>query len=104
MQIFSIFYNDLFLEMAILALEKNSIEKDSIYAIPLDHRMEDRKLFDSIHRSDRTSLIDIGMALATAFSVMGISIGFKLAWGPIWWGVISASIGLVMGIVIRLFI
>lgn len=88
MQIFSIFYNDLFLEMAILTLEKNGVEKDHIFAIPLplDHRMEDRKQFDSIHRSGGTSLIDIGMALATAFSVMGISIGFKLAWGPIWWG------------------
>lgn len=90
--------------MAISKLEEVGIEKEQIYAIALDNRTEERKLFDSIHRSDGTSLIDIGMALATAFSVIGISIGFKLAWGPIWWGIIGAFIGLVIGVSIRLFI
>ena len=43
------------------------------------------------------------MALATAFSVIGASIGFKLAWGPIYWGLIGAFIGFVLGLAIRLF-
>ena len=43
------------------------------------------------------------MALATAFSVVGASIGFKLSWGPIYWGLISAFIGFVLGFAIRLF-
>lgn len=103
MQLFATFDHNLYLEMAISILEKNGIEKDHIYAIPLDNRMASRKLFDSIHQSDGTSLSDIGMALATAFSVIGVSIGFKMAWGPIWIGVISAFIGLVIGIAIRLF-
>lgn len=103
MQIFSTFDNNIFLEMAISTLEKNDIKKDHIYAIPLDNRKEERKLFDSIHRSDGVSLIDIGMALATAFSVIGVSIGFEMAWGPIWVGVISAFIGFVIGVAIRLF-
>lgn len=88
--------------MAISTLEKNGIKKEDIFAIPLDNRQEERKIFDTLHRSDGTSLIDIGMALATAFSVIGASIGFKLAWGPIYWGLIGAFIGFVIGFAIRL--
>src|SRR5699024_2068057 len=67
-------------------------------------RKEARRLFDNLHRSDGTSLIDIGSALATAFSVVGVSIGFKLTWGPIIWGLISALVGFGIGVLIRLFI
>jgi hypothetical protein len=103
LQIFSTFETTSYLEMAILALEKKGIKKESIFAVPLDNRTEERKVFDSLHRSDGTSLIDIGMALSTAFSVVGASIGFKLSWGPIYWGLISAFIGFVLGFAIRLF-
>lgn len=103
MQLYSTFDNNIFLEMTISTLEKNGIEKQDIYAVPLDNRTESPKLFDSIHSSDGMSLIDIGMVLGTAFSVIGVSIGFKMAWGPIWVGVISAFIGLVIGVGIRLF-
>ncbi|WP_033829721.1 hypothetical protein [Bacillus andreraoultii] len=104
MQIFSTFEATYYLEMAISTLEKKGIKKERIYAVPLDNRTEDRKLFDSLHRSDGTTLIDIGAALATAFSVIGASIGFKLSWGPIYWGLIGAFIGFVLGLAIRLFI
>ncbi|WP_313798972.1 hypothetical protein [Cytobacillus sp.] len=104
MQLFSTFETTGYLEMAISTLEKNGIQKENIFAVPLDNRTEDRKVFDTLHRSDGTSLIDIGMALATAFSVIGASIGFKLAWGPIYWGLIGAFAGFVLGFAIRLFI
>ncbi|MCA1030712.1 hypothetical protein LCL95_06590 [Bacillus timonensis] len=103
MQLFSTFENNLFLEMAIATLEKQGIKKDNIFAVPLNNPMEERKVFDSIHRSDGTSLIDVGIALATGFSVIGASIGFKLEWGPIYWGLISALIGFILGFLIRLF-
>lgn len=103
MQIYAVLENNIYIEMAISTLEKNGIPKASIYAVPLDNRKEERKLFDSLHSSDGTSLIDIGMALATAFSVIGASIGFELAWGPIYWGLIAAFIGFVLGVAIRLF-
>jgi hypothetical protein len=103
MQLYSTFEGSAFIEMAILTLEKKGIIRENIFAVPLDNRTEDRKIFDTIHRSDGTSLVDIGMALATAFSVIGASIGFKLAWGPIYWGLISAFIGFVIGFLIRLF-
>jgi hypothetical protein len=102
-QLFSTFDNTIYLEMAISTLEKKGIKKENIFAVPLDNRTEERKIFDTLHRSDGTSLIDIGMALATAFSVIGASIGFKLAWGPIYWGLIGAFTGFVVGFTIRLF-
>lgn len=104
LQLFSTFDSHTFLEMAISTLEKRGIKKENIFAVPLDNRTEEKKVFDSLHRSDGTSFVDIGMALATAFAVVGASIGFKLAWGPIYWGLISAFIGFVLGFAIRLFI
>jgi len=103
MQLFSTFDNNLYLEMAIAMLEKKGIKKEHIYAVPLDNRMEERKVFDSIHKSDGTSLIDIGAGLATAFSVVGVSVGFELAWGPIISGLIAAFIGFIIGLAIRLY-
>lgn len=103
MQVFSTFENNSFLEIAISMLEKKGIKKESIFAVPLDNRAEERKIFDNLHRSDGTSLIDIGVALATGFSVISASIGFELAWGPIYWGLIGAAIGFILGVAIRLF-
>ncbi len=103
MQLFSTFETTGFLEMAILTLEKRGVKKENIFAVPLDNRVEERKIFDTLHRSDGISLIDLGMAFATAFSVIGASIGFKLAWGPIYWGLIGAFLGFVFGFLIRLF-
>lgn len=102
MQLYAICENSIYVEMAIATMEKRGIRKENIFAVPLDNRTESRKLFDSIHTSDNTSLIDIGVALATAFSVVGMSIGFELAWGPIWWGLIFAFIGFMLGFLIRL--
>jgi len=104
MQLFSTFETTGYLEMAIATLEKRGIKKEDIFAVPLDNRKEDPKIFDTLHRSDGTSLIDIGMGIATAFSVIGASIGFELAWGPIYWGVIGAFSGFILGFAIRLFI
>lgn len=103
MQLFSTFEHTVHIEMAIATLEKKGIEKENIFVVPLDNRKEERKVFDNLHRSDGTSLIDIGAALATAFSVVGASIGFKLAWGPIYWGLIGAAVGFLIGFAIRLF-
>ncbi len=103
MQIFSTFEHSIYIEMAISTLEKKGIKKENIYVLPLDNQIEKPRIFDSIHRSDGTSLIDIGAALATAFSVIGASIGFKLALGPIYWGLIGAALGFIFGFAIRLF-
>ncbi len=104
MQIFSTFENNIFLEIAISNLEKIGIKRENIYAVPLDHREETRKIFDTLHRSDGISLIDIAMPLATAFSVITASLGFELKWGPIYWGLIGAIGGFMTGLAIRLLI
>lgn len=103
-QIFSTFENNSYLEIAISNLEKQGIQREKIYAVPLDKRAETRKLFDTLHSSDGVSLIDIGLPLATAFSVITASIGFELDWGPIYWGLIGAASGFILGVIIRLLI
>ena len=103
MQLFSTFDSNIYLEIAISKLECKGIKREAIYAVPLDNRTEEYRLLDSIHRADGTSMIDIGMALGTAFSVVGTSIGFKLAWGPIFWGLVSAIIGFILGVLIRVY-
>ncbi|MCA1054430.1 hypothetical protein LCM10_05485 [Rossellomorea aquimaris] len=102
MQIFSTFEHNIYIEMAVSTLEKKGVKRGDIYIVPLDNRMEERTLFDNLHRSDGVSLFDIGAALSTAFAVLGASIGFKLAWGPIYGGLIGAFLGFVLGFVLRL--
>jgi len=102
MQVFCTFENHSYLEIAITSLEKIGVQKDEIYAVPLDNRSEPTRLFDTLHRSDGISFIDIAMPLATAFSVVLASIGFELAWGPIYWGLIGAVLGFVVGLTISL--
>src|SRR5699024_8656477 len=79
-------------------------QKENIFAIPLNTRPGKIKLFDTIDQADGVSLLDVGLVLGTAFSVVGTSIGFKLYWGPIEWGLMSGLIGFTLGLAIRLII
>ncbi|MCL6572134.1 MAG: hypothetical protein K6T88_10685 [Bacillus sp. (in: Bacteria)] len=103
MQIFSTFEQSGYLELAISLIEKKGVKKENIFAVPLDNLQEEGKIFDTLHRSDGISLIDLAMALATAFSVICASIGFVLAWGPIYWGIIGAIFGFVLGLALKIF-
>lgn len=100
MQVFSTFEHSSYLELAITALEKTGVEKESILAVPLINRVEERRLFDTLHRADGISLFDKGAAIGTAFSVVGASVGFDLEWGPIYWGLIGAATGFIIGFII----
>ena len=71
MQVFSTFEYSSYIELAVSELEKKGIKKEDIFIVSLNNRTENRRLFDSLHRADGVSLIDLGMALATAFSVIG---------------------------------
>lgn len=101
-QIFSTFQHSIDLELAISSLEKNGIHKQQIFAVPLTIRKTQRKLFDSMHHEDGISLISTGAALGTAFAVIGASIGFRLQWGPIYWGLIGTATGFLLGFLINL--
>jgi len=103
-QIFSTFEHSIKLELAISSLEQVGVQKKNIFAVPLTNRKLERRLFDTIHNSDGGSFISTGAALGTAFSVVGTSFGFSLQWGPIYWGLIGAAGGFLLGLVIDLFI
>ena len=101
MQLFATFEHSSYIELAISRLEEKGIT--DIFAVPLDNRTEERILFDTLHHSDGVSLSGKGMALAVLFSVVGASRGFILDWGPIYWGLIGAAAGFVLGVLIDLF-
>jgi hypothetical protein len=100
MQVFSTFEHSSYLELAITALENVGVEKESILAVPLINRVEERRLFDTLHRADGISLFDKGAAIGTALSVVGASVGFVLEWGPVYWGIIGAVSGFILGFII----
>lgn len=102
MQIYATFDYSIRLELAITKLEKMGISE--IFAVPLNNGPDDSEIFDSIHRSDGKSLLSKGMILAVFFSVIGASRGFKLDWGPIYWGLIGAAFGFILGFCIDLYI
>ncbi|ARK32635.1 hypothetical protein [Halalkalibacter krulwichiae] len=104
MQIFSTYEHSCYLELAITALEQIGIGKAQILAVPLNNRVEERRLFDTLHRADGISLFDKGAAIGTAFSVIGGSVGFILEWGPILWALIGAASGFILGFLIDYFI
>lgn len=85
-------------------MEKIGVKKEKILAVPLINRAEERRLFDTLHRADGISLFDKGAALGTALAVIGASIGFELQWGPIYWGIIGAITGFIIGSLIDFFI
>ncbi|MGD7046609.1 hypothetical protein FZC83_00155 [Rossellomorea marisflavi] len=102
MQIIASFNHSSYIEMTIVKLEEKGV--DDLYAIPLESRQRETRLFDSIHYSDGHSLLNKGMFLAVIFSVIATSRGFTLEWGPIYWGLIGAGSGLVLGFLIDLFL
>ncbi|SDI46035.1 hypothetical protein [Natribacillus halophilus] len=104
MQIFATFEHSIYVELALSSLASIDIQKQNILAVPLDNRKEDRKLFDTLHRSDGVSLFDKGAALAVAFSVVAASMGFEWEWGPIFWGLIGAAAGFLLGFTIDLLL
>ncbi|TCP22687.1 hypothetical protein EV207_13429 [Scopulibacillus darangshiensis] len=104
MHVVSSFDHTIYLELVITALEEKGIEKDNILAIPLNKRTKERKLFDTIHKSDGVSVFDLGAALAVVFTVFGSSYGFIAEWGPILWGLIGAGFGFTVGFIIDILI
>lgn len=104
MYIVSTFEHSIYLELAITAMEMKGIKKESIMAISMDKKGEQRNLFDSIHSSDGLSLFDLPAILGTIFGIFGGIYGFILKWGPLLWGLIAISIGFVLGFIIKLII
>src|SRR5699024_1538666 len=101
LHIVSTFEHSTYLELALTALEESGVTRENILTIPVKKRKIKRKFMDTIHLSDGISLLDLSMALATALSVIGVSFGFRLKWGPIIWGLIGAIVGGVVGFSVK---
>lgn len=104
MYVIATFEQTVFLELAITALEQKGITKDSLMAVPLDKRTEPRQLFDTLHRADGISLLDVAAVLGTCLMLLGSVYGYVLKWGPILWGLIGAVAGMLIGFLLKLAI
>lgn len=98
MLVIGTFPNDTRVMQAVLMLEKAGIGKERLLVLPMDHSPDSANAHREIGNpiSGHTS-VEFGIAGATAVSVIGISRGFVLAWGPILWGLISAASGFALG-------
>ena len=97
MYIFATFEYSNNLELALLELEKNEIEKSKILVVPLDKRVGKTVLFDSMHQSDGKSLFDLTTSFGVVFMLLGTIYGFILEWGPIIWALIGLITGAFIG-------
>lgn len=103
MYIYASFDYSAFLELAITDLEKRGIAREHILAVPLDKRVEERVLLDTIHRADGISLFDGAAVLGAIFMELGVIYGFVLAWGPITWGLLGLTGGAILGFLLDFF-
>lgn len=97
MYIVSTFEQSIYLELVITAIEQKGISKNKMMAVPLEKRKQARAMYDSLHRADGVSMIDLAAILGTCFMLLGTVYGFVLAWGPIIWGIIGAVSGISVG-------
>lgn len=104
MYIMSTFDYSVDLEIAITSIQMKGVEKENIFAVPVDKANENIKLMDSIHHSDSVSLMDLAAILGAIFMIFGSVYGFVLKWGPVWWGVIGLAFGFGSGMVIKLIL
>lgn len=104
MHVIATFEHSNFLELAITDLEQKGIEKKRVCAIPLNKLTKERALFDTLHRADGQSMMDLPAILATIFMTLGVAWGFMWKWGPIIWGLLSFVGGLILGLVIKYFL
>ena len=101
MYIISTFDYSVNLELAITAMQTKGVEKENIFAIPVDIANENLNIIDSIHHSDSLSLMDLAAVLGAIFMLMGSVYGFVLKWGPVWWGLIGLTFGFSVGLIIK---
>jgi len=103
MYVYASFDYSAFLELAITDLEKRGIAREHILAVPLDKRVEERMVMDTIHRADGISLFDGAAVLGAVFMEVGVIYGFVLKWGPIIWGLIGLFGGAILGLLLDYF-
>lgn len=73
-------------------------------AIPLDKRVEKRKILDTIHRADGVSQIDGAMVLGAVFMELGVVYGYFWNLGPVLWGLIGLGAGALIGFLLDYYV
>jgi len=91
------FEHSLELEQALAVLEHSGVPRKQIMVIPMDTAPKPPVHFVNKIRDLYSKAAEIGMACATASSIIGTSVGFILTWGPIFWGMFAALIGFAFG-------
>ncbi len=104
MYVVASFEHSALLEAAIATLQKQGISKTCILAVPLDKRDESQMLFDRLRASDRKSMMDYPIIIATTCALFGLIYGFLLPWGPVLWALIGTGAGFGVGILIKLLV
>lgn len=97
MLVIGTFEHSIELEQLLATLEYSSISRNYILVVPMVIDPKSPTQFISKSRDLYSKGIEVGIACATASSVVGTSIGFILTWGPIFWGLIAAFIGFTIG-------
>jgi len=85
------FANTIELEQALAVIEQSGIERRHILAVGMD------LLTEKPEDSKKNDAVEVGTAWATACAVIGVAVGFRLAWGPIVWGLVGAAVGFCAG-------
>ncbi len=102
MYIIATFEHSISVEKAITAIQMKGIPKDKILAAALDKRCEKPGIFDTIHKSDGLSLLDLPFILGAVLMLFGAIYGFILAWGPIIWSLIGLAAGFGIGLAVKI--
>jgi hypothetical protein len=104
MNVIASFEHSYHLELCINELELKGIHKENIFVVPLVPKTGQKKLFDTIHRSDGITFFDAPAIFGTLLAVIGVSYGFELEWGPVIWGLIGTFTGFIIGFIFELAI
>lgn len=104
MLIISTFEHSIEVEEALAVLEKMGLSRKEIMTVMMDNYLETSDHNYNSNPNKKMLAFEVGMAAATALTVLGISVGFILLWGPIIWGLIFAICGFTIGYGITRFV
>ena len=91
------FEHSMELELLLGSLENNHINRKHIRVVPMDVDSKNPFQYDSKKQDIKYKATEVGISCATGFSVVGASVGFILAWGPVFCGLIASILGFFIG-------
>ncbi|KRE93335.1 hypothetical protein ASG89_07505 [Paenibacillus sp. Soil766] len=97
MLIISTFEHSIEVEEALAVLEQMGLPRNEIMTVMMDNYMEISDHNYNSNPNKKSLAFEVGMATSTGLTVIGVSLGFILYWGPIIWGIIFAICGFITG-------